>query len=181
MSDKAANKKQDKVYTLLGGLVVAGLLIWLGFAMFGGSKNETANDAASELGTSSETTKSDLIENTGLTKSAVEETCEDTKYGVADGYNVIVMSNYDFQVYDTGLYDKDKNPIVQAMWNGKRESDEAIVKYWCYVSGVSDDSITVHYISVGDSADREDVWKSQTDLDYNSYNSDGSPAYPDLH
>lgn len=52
MSDKAANEKQDKVYTLLGGLVVAGLLIWLGFAMFGGKKTETADNVPD----SSETT-----------------------------------------------------------------------------------------------------------------------------
>lgn len=181
MTEKAGAKNQDKTNTVIGALVVAALLIWLGISLFGGKSDKADTTVSSPEEATNQTTHSDFIANTNLTERAVEETCEDAKYGVANGYSVVAMSNYDFQVYDTGSYDENANPIVQALWNGKRDSDKAVVKYWCYVSGADDDNITVHYISVGDNASRKDIWKSQNDLDFNSYDKEGNPEYPDLH
>lgn len=171
------NTKQDKIYTILGAIVCVGIAIWLGSGIFG-SKNPDEGDNSSN---SDKTTQSQVVEGSTLTKSAIEEICEDAKYGVADGYDVVAVSGYDFQTYDTGTYDKDGNLIIQAMWNGKRKSDKETVKYWCYISGADDKNITVHYISVGNNSDRKDVWKTQKDLNFNQYDNSGNPEYPELH
>lgn len=170
------DSKQDKFYIIIGAIVCVGVVIWLASGIFTSKKSDDEDGSSS-----SEVTQSQTVEGSNLTKSAVEETCEDAKYGVADGYDVVAMSGYDFQTYDTGSYDKDGNLIIQAMWNGKRKSDKETVKYWCYVSGADDEDITVHYISVGNGDNRKDIWKTQKDLNFNQYDGSGNPEYPDLH
>lgn len=173
MAEQAkANPKQDKIYTIIGAIICIGFLIWLFSGVFTNKKSGNSENTASQP---------EYIEGTTITKSALEENCEDAKYGVNNGYDVIALSNYDFQTYDTGSYDKDGNLIIQAMWNGKKKSDNQTVKFWCYVSGKANENITVHYISVGNSEGRNDIWKTQKDLNANQYNKDGSPEYPELH
>lgn len=170
------NAKQDKLYTIIGAVVCIGVVIWLASGIFTGKKSDDEDSSPSN-----EIAHSQTVESSNLTKSAIEEACEDAKYGVADGYDVVAVSGYDFQTYDTGSYDKDGNLIIQATWNGKRKSDKETVKYWCYVSGADDENITVHYISVGNDSGRKDIWKTQKDLNFNQYDASGNPEYPDLH
>lgn len=135
------------------------------------SDNSQTDTTASE---SSET--QEKIEGTNLTKSAVESECEDAKYGVAkDGRSVIYVWDYEFKTYEYAN-DVDGNKLMMGIWNGKDSSDN-VIQFKCYFSGPDDDNITIHYISAGG----VDVWKTHTDLNFDSYWSDGTPEYPDLH
>lgn len=112
----------------------------------------------------------------GLTKNDIENECQDAKYGVNKGYDPIAISNYNFEMYEYA-YDKDGNDIYVATWNGKDKNTKQQVKFQCYVSGKDAQNVTVYWISAGGN----DIWKGQGDLNYASYNKDGSPMYPEMH
>lgn len=67
--------------------------------------------------------------------------------------------------------------IYLATWNGKDKKTDNQVVFQCYASKSSDGAITVYYIQAGG----KDIWKEQSDVDYNSYNKDGTPMSPELH
>lgn len=118
----------------------------------------------------------DKLAGTNLSKNAVENACQDAKYGVNDGYSVIDISNYGFNTYEFA-YDEEGNPLIIAEWNGKKKNTDEQVKFQCYVSGANNENIKVHYIRAGGN----DIWKKESDLNYALYDKDGKPQYPELH
>lgn len=115
-------------------------------------------------------------ESVGPTKNAIENECQDAKYGVNKGYDPISVGNYKFEVHDWA-YTEDGTPLQLATWNGKNKASGEQVRFDCYFSGKSDDDIVIYYISAG----TQPIWKSQADVDFASYNKDGTPYFPEMH
>ncbi len=109
-----------------------------------------------------------------LSDDIVEQECQDAKYYMQSSYykntvkSLISISNYNFGVYEDA-YDKDGNRMLMARWNGNDKNKNAIT-FVCYISGSDKDNLTVHWIS----GNNVDIWKSEADLMYNTYDKNGN-------
>ncbi|MCR5700127.1 MAG: cell envelope integrity protein TolA [Candidatus Saccharibacteria bacterium] len=109
-----------------------------------------------------------------LPDDIVEQECQDAKYYIQSSYykntvkSLISISNYNFGVYEDA-YDKDGDRILMARWNGNDKNKNAIT-FVCYISGSDKDNLTVHWIS----GNNVDIWKSEADLMYNTYDENGN-------
>jgi len=109
-----------------------------------------------------------------LSDSIAEQECQDAKYYMQSSYynnnvkDIISISNYNFGVYEDA-YDKDGNRMLMVRWNGKDKSKN-IITFVCYISGSDKDNLTVPWIS----GNNVDIWKSEADLMYNTYDENGN-------
>lgn len=152
---KNTNRGKKWVWVVLGVLLLLVLICSLGGDNGGNQQNSDSSE--------------------GDVKNLIENECTDAKYGINDGFNPISVTNYNFDMYEYSFTDKG-DPIYLATWNGKDKETGDQVVFQCYASN-NNGSVTVFYIKAGET----DIWKGQSDIDYSSYNKDGSPMYPELH
>lgn len=163
MEKNEKTKSSKKWLWVVFGAIVLLILV----SCLGGKQDETAKTADSQ---EAEKTVAEDV------KKAIENECIDAKYGINKDFNPISITNYNFDIYDYAYTDKG-DMIYLATWNGKDKKTDNQVVFQCYASKSGDGAITVYYIQAGG----KDIWKGQSDVDYNSYNKDGTPMSPELH
>lgn len=147
---------------IIGGAIALFLIIGcIGAAVSPAEPTETENKDEQKTSQKQE----EKVANSNLTKSAVEEACQDAKYNRYDGYDIIAVTNYNFGAFETGDKDENGNPMIMVRWNGKNKATKELVTFICYVSGSSDEDITEWWIKAGDI----DIWKSEADYNYNAF------------
>lgn len=87
-----------------------------------------------------------------VSENAAEHFCQDAgllnKYVDSSKISTIYASNYGKKYTDSFSYDKEGNPIWFIQWNGKNKSSGEATRFSCWISGDSDDNITLHWLSL---------------------------------
>lgn len=87
-----------------------------------------------------------------VSEDAAEHFCQDAnllnKYIDRNKISTIYVTNYNKRYTDSYSYDKNGNVIKFLQWNGKNKSTSEPVSFSCWVSGSSDDDITLHWLSL---------------------------------
>ena len=87
-----------------------------------------------------------------VSEDAAEHYCQDAgllnKYIDSSKISTIYASNYNKKYTDSFSYDKSGNPIWFIQWNGKNKSSNEAARFSCWISGSSDDNITLHWLSL---------------------------------
>lgn len=87
-----------------------------------------------------------------VSENAAEHFCQDAgllnKYVDSSKISTIYASSYGKKYTDSFSYDKDGNPIWFMQWNGKNKSSGEAARFSCWISGNSDDNITLHWLSL---------------------------------
>ncbi|PID33378.1 hypothetical protein CR969_00985 [Candidatus Saccharibacteria bacterium] len=105
-----------------------------------------------------------------VSEDAAEHYCQDAgllnKYIDTSKISTIYITNYKKRYTDSFTYDVNGNPIWFFQWNGKNKSNNEAVGFSCWVSGKSDDDISLHRLTIGGNIVIGENLKS--------YNEDGS-------
>lgn len=87
-----------------------------------------------------------------VSEDAAEHYCQDAgllnKYVDSSKVRTIYITNYNNKYTDSFSYDKNGNPIWFFQWNGKNEATNEATRFSCWISGSSDNDITLHWLSL---------------------------------
>ena len=87
-----------------------------------------------------------------VSEDAAEHYCQDAgllnKYVDSSKISTIYASSYGKKYTDSFSYDKSGNPVWFLQWNGKNKSAGEAARFSCWISGNSDDDITLHWLSL---------------------------------
>ncbi|MCL1929653.1 PASTA domain-containing protein [Candidatus Saccharibacteria bacterium] len=88
-----------------------------------------------------------------ISENTAEKYCQDAaligRYINLNDINIIWATNYGKYFDDkAGGYDESGNPIAFLRWNGKYKKSGAQIMFSCWISGSSNDNITLHWLSI---------------------------------
>lgn len=159
-------KKHKKPLIIAGGtylLLMFGVMVWAisfafsdtndsSYVVSTNSSSQTEAPVESTKNTAPQEQASESKSRHTVSEGAAEYYCQDAgllnKYINSSKISTIYVSNYGKKYTNSFSYDKNGNPIWFFQWNGKNKSTGEAARFSCWISGSSDDDITLHWLSL---------------------------------